>query len=166
MAGATGGGQIPLMPTMGSATTPSGSFSSSPATPQSSQGMMTMPTPMNPGTMPMNQGVMMMSVAADGTQIPTAMAIPTPMAIPTQEKLLMAMPAQAGMIMPQQAAQPVMMARQSTGQGSIAEVLNDEKRKKQREDPHGLLDADVKLSVDNMKLLLVQELPDDGYTGS
>ena len=28
------------------------------------------------------------------------------------------------------------------------------------------LDADVKLSVDNMKLLPVQELPDHGYTGA
>ena len=40
------------------------------------------------------------------------------------------------------------------------------KEKKLREDPHGLLDADVKLSVDNMKLLVVQELPEHGYTGT
>ena len=59
-----------------------------------------------------------------------------------------------------------MMARQPTGPERIAEVPKDEKEKKQREDPHGPLDADVKLSVDNMKLLLVQELPDHGYTGA
>ena len=59
-----------------------------------------------------------------------------------------------------------MMARQPTGQERIAGVPKDEKEKKQREDPHGLLDAEVKLSVDHMKPLLVQELPDHGYTGA
>ena len=78
----------------------------------------------------------------------------------------MAMPAQGGMIMPQQVAQPVMMTRQSTGQGSTVDVTKDEKEKKQRDDPHGLYDADVKLNVDNLKPLLVQELPDHGYTGA
>ena len=78
------------------------------------------------------------------------------------------MPSQthAGMIVPQQSAQAVMMARQPTGQERTAEAPKEEKEHKKREDPHGLLDADVKLSVDNMKLLLVQELPEHGYTGS
>ena len=58
------------------------------------------------------------------------------------------------------------MTLQTTGQGSTTDATKDEKDKKTREDPLGLLDAEVKLSVDNLKPLVVQELPEHGYTGT